>query len=43
MKWLEVKENLIIFENYTYVLKEEMRNTYVINEEAIKMSKLYFK
>ena len=43
MNWLEVKENLIFFENYTNILKYCIKNTFLGNEETIKMSKVYFK
>ena len=42
MNWLEVKENLILFENYTCILKDNMRKTFTKDIESIQMSKLYF-
>jgi hypothetical protein len=42
MNWLEVKENLILFENFTCILKDNMRKTFTKDTESIKMSKLYF-
>ena len=39
MNWLEVKENLIFFENYTNILKYCIKNTFMGNEETINMSK----
>lgn len=43
LDWLKTKENLILLENYTSILKENMRGTFIKDKQSIRMSKLYFK